>query len=87
MYIHGSIPCGVVLIGIYFYWTTVDMQHVGFSTFVSGTSLCLGVPGATALTYLNTAQASDACLKDGNCAFHSRGSLSTLPQSSAPRVS
>jgi hypothetical protein len=73
---------GVVLIGIYFYWTTVDMQHVGFSTFVSGTSLCLGVPGATALTYLNTAQASDACLKDGNCAAFDWQGINVQPDGS-----
>jgi Lipid membrane protein of large eukaryotic DNA viruses len=61
------IVVGIVLIGMYFYWTTIDMQHVGFSTFVQNTALCLGQKASTTPQYLNVAQASDACLRDQAC--------------------
>lgn len=59
---------GIVLLGLYFYWTKTDMKQLGFSTFIGSTPICVAKKlGESTTEYDNVVDANAACFKNDTC--------------------
>lgn len=61
------IVAGIVMIFVYYYWSTTDMKAMGFSSLIANTSPCAAQPLSSSTMYKDAVSASNDCLKDANC--------------------